>query len=115
MVVHIRRHLLHSFSYRDITAIDFTAISSETWVKIGYVVLGATFVSYICTMIGQRLLRPTIVSMYNYIQPIVTAIIAMAWEWILSAGKRDSRCAGIFRRIFCNAKASRKRNWRKES
>ncbi len=66
------------FSYRDIATIDFSTIPWELWTQIGYVVLGATFLSYICMMTGQKLLRPTIVSMYNYVQPIVASIVTVA-------------------------------------
>lgn len=103
------------FSYRDITAIDFTAISSETWVKIGYVVLGATFVSYICTMIGQRLLRPTIVSMYNYIQPIVTAIIAMAWGMDTFGWQKGIAVALVFLGVYFVTQSKSKAQLEKES
>ena len=65
------------FSYRDVAAIDFTAIPTDMILKIGYVVLGATFLTYIFLMTAQRLLRPTIVSMYNYVQPIVASIAAV--------------------------------------
>lgn len=32
------------------------------------------FLAYICIMIGQKRLRPTLVGMYNYVQPIVATI-----------------------------------------
>lgn len=62
------------FSYRDISVIDFAAIPTDMIFRIGYVVLVATFLAYICMMTGQRLLRPTVISMYNYVQPIVASI-----------------------------------------
>ncbi len=46
-------------------------ISAAEWAGIAAVVVGATYIAYICIMIGQKNLRPTIVGMYNYIQPIV--------------------------------------------
>ena len=39
---------------------------------MAYVVCVGTFFGYILTMIGQRTLRPTVVSVYNYVQPIVS-------------------------------------------
>lgn len=65
------------FSYRDVAAIDFIVIPTDMILKIAYVVLGATFLTYILLMTAQRLLRPTIVSMYNYVQPIVASIAAV--------------------------------------
>lgn len=66
------------FSFRDVTAIDFAAIPTDMILRILYVVLAATFLSYIFMMTGQKLLRPTVVSMYNYVQPIVASIAAVA-------------------------------------
>lgn len=57
-----------------IAATAWSAIPLSVWVGIGYVVLFGTFIAYICIMIGQKNLRPTIVGMYNYVQPIVATI-----------------------------------------
>ena len=56
---------------------DWGAISVNEWIGIAYVVVFATYVAYICIMIGQKNLRPTIVGMYNYVQPIVASIVGM--------------------------------------
>ncbi|MDR2499163.1 MAG: DMT family transporter [Tannerellaceae bacterium] len=42
-----------------------------------YVLLFATFITYALIPMSLRRLRPTTVSMYNYIQPIVASLIAM--------------------------------------
>lgn len=57
-----------------IAATAWSAIPLSVWLGIGYVVLFGTFIAYICIMIGQKNLRPTIVGMYNYVQPIVATI-----------------------------------------
>ncbi len=70
------------FSYRDVAVIQWSAVSTEALAEVTYVVVGGSFLAYICIMTAQRLLRPTVVSMYNYMQPIVastvTVIIGMA-------------------------------------
>lgn len=66
------------FSYRDIAAIQWETIPTNALLQVGYVVLGGTFVAYICLMAAQRHLRPTVVSMYNYMQPTVASIVAIA-------------------------------------
>ena len=50
----------------------------KTWAEIAYVVVFGTFVAYILTMIGQRVLRPTVVSVYNYVQPVVSVGVSLA-------------------------------------
>ena len=37
-----------------------------------------TFVSYLLSVVAQRVLRPTVVSVYNYVQPIVSVIVSVA-------------------------------------
>lgn len=66
------------FSYRDVAAIKFAEIQPQVYLGISFVVLGATFLSYLFVMVGQKNLRPTLVSMYNYVQPIVASFIAVA-------------------------------------
>ncbi|MBD5264483.1 MAG: EamA family transporter [Bacteroides sp.] len=56
---------------------DWSAITLNEWLGVGYVTLFATYIDYICIMIGQKNLRPTIVGMYNYVQPIVATIVGV--------------------------------------
>ena len=65
------------FSYHDVAGIQWTEISTAAYVQVGYVVIGGSFLAYIFIMTAQRLLRPTVVSMYNYMQPIVASIAAI--------------------------------------
>lgn len=64
--------------YRPLMEVDYSALSNGTWAGIGYVVLCSTFVAYLSVPIAQRYLRPTIVSMYNYVQPIVAVLFTVA-------------------------------------
>ena len=64
--------------YRPLVEVDYAALSSRTWGGIAFVVVGATFVSYLMVPIAQRYLRPTVVSMYNYVQPIVAVLFTVA-------------------------------------
>lgn len=54
-----------------IASTRWSMISANEWLGVAAVVIGATYIAYICIMIGQKNLRPTIVGMYNYVQPIV--------------------------------------------
>jgi len=65
------------FSYTSLMATDFTTLLMADWVKIGFVVFFATFIGYLLLPIGQKTLRPTTMSMYNYVQPIVASLIAI--------------------------------------
>lgn len=52
-------------------------LSYQEIAGVGYVVFFATFIAYICIMIGQKNLRPTLVGMYNYVQPIVASAVGI--------------------------------------
>lgn len=56
----------------------FSAITAQTWMETAYVVIFGTFVSYLLMMVSQRTLRPTVVSVYNYVQPIVAVTVSVA-------------------------------------
>ena len=77
------------FTYSFICLIPFSAndLLSASWSKLGmyeiaglaFVVICATFLSYMLIVVGQKNLRPTVAGMYNYIQPIVACAIAILW------------------------------------
>lgn len=50
--------------------------AAEIWGAV-YVVVGSTFLAYIFVMIGQKNLRPTLVGMYNYVQPVVASLVGI--------------------------------------
>lgn len=52
--------------------IDYKEISA-----IIYVLLGATFIPYLLIPMSLKRIRPTTVSMYNYVQPIVASFITI--------------------------------------
>lgn len=66
-------------TFRYVQRIDFTAWQPLTYVQIGYVVAAATFFTYLLIPVAQQRLRPTTLSVYNYIQPITATTIALIW------------------------------------
>lgn len=65
------------FSAKGLMTTDFAAIPSLVKWEIGYLVFFATFVAYFLIPFGQKYLRPTLVSMYTYLQPIIAAIVSI--------------------------------------
>lgn len=65
------------FSFRSVASIDYANLSTRTWLETFFVVFMGTYVGYILTMIGQRTLRPTVVSVYNYVQPLVSVVVSV--------------------------------------
>lgn len=79
-------------SASEIVSLEWSAVPGKLIAELGYLVFFATFVSYYLIPFGQQRLRPTLVSMYAYIQPIIATGISicigmdtLTWQKILSA------------------------------
>jgi drug/metabolite transporter (DMT)-like permease len=79
-------------SAKGLFATDFTSIPANVRWEIGYLIFFATFVAYFLIPYGQKFIRPTLVSMYSYIQPIIAAIVSiragldtLSWQKILAS------------------------------
>jgi drug/metabolite transporter (DMT)-like permease len=66
------------FCYKPILQTNFALLSIATYWRIGFVVVFATFLGYLLIPIGQKVLRPTTLSMYNYVQPVIASLVAVA-------------------------------------
>ena len=69
--------MLLPFTFLHVREVVSQPIATKTWWEVAYVVCIGTFLGYILTMIGQRTLRPTVVSVYNYVQPIVSVAASL--------------------------------------
>lgn len=65
------------FTFSHVSSIAFSEITVKTWLETMFVVVVCTFVCYIFTMQAQQVLRPTVVSVYNYVQPAVAVIVSV--------------------------------------
>lgn len=65
------------FTLPKVIAFDYASLGSKTILELCYVVIFATFLNYIFIPMAQVRLRPTTLSMYNYVQPVVTALLSM--------------------------------------
>jgi drug/metabolite transporter (DMT)-like permease len=65
------------FSTRGLIHTDFAAIPADVRWEIAYLIVFATFVAYFLIPYGQKRIRPTLVSMYTYLQPIIAAIVSI--------------------------------------
>lgn len=66
-----------SISSWQLTDVRWAEFTMREVAGVGYVVFFATFIAYIFIMIGQKNLRPTLVGMYNYVQPIVASCVSL--------------------------------------
>ena len=79
-------------SGKELFTTHYAAIPVDVRWEIGYLIFFATFVAYFLIPYGQKFIRPTLVSMYSYIQPIIAAIVSiwagvdtLTWQKVLAS------------------------------
>lgn len=79
-------------SGKEIITLSWSSIPSAQLWELSYLIVFATFISYFLIPVGQKMIRPTLVSMYSYIQPIIATAISicigmdsLTWQKILAA------------------------------
>lgn len=70
--------LVCPFSSAHVYDLPWSEIPARAWWETFFVVFIGTFIAYIMMTRAQRILRPTVVAMYNYVQPIVACFVSVA-------------------------------------
>ena len=65
------------FSLPHLPQSDFAAVPVKVWWEIGFMIFFSTFLAYWLIPVGQQRIRPTLVSMYGYLQPIIAIAVAI--------------------------------------
>ena len=71
---------------------DYSQLSSTYLSELAFLIVCSTFITYFLIPVGQKRIRPTLVSMYSYVQPIIAIVISicigmdtLSWQKILAA------------------------------
>lgn len=62
---------------REVINYPYPDFDTRLWLQITYALVGGTFIPYLLIPLGLKRLRPTTMSMYNYVQPLVASIVAI--------------------------------------
>jgi drug/metabolite transporter (DMT)-like permease len=80
------------FSAKELLTIEFATLPLSYIVELAFLIFCATFVTYFLIPIGQKRLRPTLVSMYSYVQPIIAIVVSicvgmdtLSWQKVVAA------------------------------
>lgn len=57
--------------------VEWSELSPVTYYETAFVVIGGTFLSFLFSTLAQQILRPTVIAMYNYMQPIVACTVSV--------------------------------------
>ena len=71
--------ILLPITFSSLFTVEWGNLPSQQWAGLAYVLFFGTFFSYLLAPLGQKHLRPTVVAMYNYLQPIAAAVVAILW------------------------------------
>ena len=80
------------FSATEIVSTQWSTFPSVQLAELAYLIICATFITYTLIPFGQKHIRPTLVSMYSYVQPIIAIAISiyigmdtLTWQKVLAA------------------------------
>ena len=80
------------FAGKGLVTTDYAAVPPVVLWEIGYLIVFATVIAYFLIPYGQKFIRPTLVSMYNYLSPMVTTVVSiwtgldtLTWQKVLAA------------------------------
>ncbi len=63
--------------FGEVKAFDVSNIDTTLALQVSYALFFGTFIPYLLIPIGLKRLRPTTMSMYNYVQPMVASVVAV--------------------------------------
>ena len=77
----------------ELLTFNYTQLSGIYLGELAFLIVCSTFITYFLIPLGQKRIRPTLVSMYSYVQPIIAISVSiwvgmdtLSWQKILAAG-----------------------------
>ena len=77
----------------ELLTFDYTQLSGIYLGELAFLIVCSTFITYFLIPLGQKRIRPTLVSMYSYMQPIIAISVSiwvgmdtLSWQKVLAAG-----------------------------
>ena len=76
----------------ELLTFDYSLLSGLYLSELAFLIVCSTFITYFLIPLGQKRIRPTLVSMYSYVQPIIAIVISiwvgmdtLSWQKVLAA------------------------------
>lgn len=75
------------FGWKEFQVVDWTVVPTSAYLKIGFVVVVSTFLTYLLNLLSMRELKPTTVAVFIYLQPFFATVFAIglgkdALSWV---------------------------------
>lgn len=65
------------FSLPDMLAVDWSQVILMEYIDLTFIILFGTCLAYMLIPVAQRRVEPTIIAMYNYLQPVVAVVFSV--------------------------------------
>lgn len=65
------------FGWGEFQAVEWASVPSSAYLKIGFVVVFSTFLTYLLNLLSMKELKPTTVAVFIYLQPLFASIFAI--------------------------------------
>ncbi len=85
-------------------------IPAKAWAEAGFVVLFGTCLAYMLMQIAQSILRPTVVSIYNYVQPVVAVSVSLVCGMCVFTWKQAVAVVLVFSGVWLVIKSKSRRD-----
>ena len=97
-------------SVKELANLQWNTIPQAQLWELAFLIICATCITYFLIPTGQKLIRPTLVCMYSYVQPIIATAISiiggmeiLSWQKILAASM-------VFAGVFIVSQSKKKYN-----
>ncbi len=90
-------------------------IPSRAWAEAGFVVVFGTCIAYMLMQIAQSILRPTVVSIYNYVQPVVAVSVSLVCGMCVFTWKQAIAVVLVFSGVWLVIKSKSRRDMEVEA
>ncbi|HKX87549.1 MAG TPA: DMT family transporter [Flavobacterium sp.] len=68
------------FGWSEFQAVEWASVPSSAYLKIGFVVVFSTFLTYLLNLLSMKELKPTTVAVFIYLQPLFATIFAIGLQ-----------------------------------
>lgn len=65
------------FGFSELIAVQWNIMPTSIYLKVGFVILFTTCITYLCNLFALSKLKPTTVSIFMYLQPVIASIYAL--------------------------------------
>lgn len=97
--------VLLPFTWSDMAALDWSIFTPKLIFEVAYLVVCATFLTFVLIVYAQRSLSATVVSIYNYIQPVVTVTASLLMGVATFSWQQAMACVLVFMGVWLVIKA----------